>query len=214
METYKCQLFNDISPEEYSQMMQCFGSVEKSFRAGEIICDYSKNSSQIGIVADGAALMVRIDFNGNRTILEALDSGCIFGEALAFSGDSKDSIFVVCQKNCTIIFLEYDHITKRCENACNHHTLLVQNLFKMISNKLLVMSSRVEVLSQRTIREKLMCYFNITSAASKSNAFVLPFSVTALADYICADRSAMMREIKNLKNEGIIEMNRRNVRLL
>ncbi|MCQ4725918.1 Crp/Fnr family transcriptional regulator [Anaerotignum faecicola] len=209
-----CGLFNEITPEEYKQMMECFGSIKKTFKSGEIICDYSVNSSQVGIIESGLALMVRIDFEGNRSILETLESGSIFGEEIAFSGSSKDSIFVLCQKNCTVLFLDYEHITKRCQNACNHHTLLVQNLFKMIADKLLLMSSRVEVLSQRTIRGKLLCYFNITAANRKSSSFTLPFSVTALADYICTDRSAMMREIKNLKEEGVIEMERRNVKLL
>ncbi|MCI8341750.1 MAG: Crp/Fnr family transcriptional regulator [Firmicutes bacterium] len=214
MNITNCPLFDGITPDEYEKMLACFESSEKSFKHGEIVCDCSKEASRVGIICSGRALMIRIDLDGNRTILETLEEGNIFGETLAFSSGSKDSIFVACQNDCSVLFLDYEYITKRCQNACFHHTLLVRNLFRMISEKLLLMSGRVEVLSQRTIRGKLMCYFNLTASAHGKNSFELPFSVTALADYICTDRSAMMREIKNLKNEGIIEMNRRSVKLL
>ena len=37
------------------------------------------------------------------------------------------------------------------------------------------------------------------------NPFTLPFSLTDLADYLNVDRSAMMRELKLLKEDGLVE---------
>ncbi|HCT65591.1 MAG TPA: Crp/Fnr family transcriptional regulator [Lachnospiraceae bacterium] len=213
MEMCNCPLFYGIDHNNCIEMLSCFESSTKNFALGETICNYSHSNNKIGILQYGSANMIRIDHDGNRTILETLEKNSVFGEALAFSGNSEDSLFVECKKPCGVIFLDYDHITKMCENACMHHTLLLQNMFRLIAEKLLVMSNRVEVLSHRTIRGKLMCYFNITSATQKSLSFQLPFSVSALADYICTDRSAMMRELKNMKNENIIEMDKRNVSL-
>ncbi|MBQ1333830.1 MAG: winged helix-turn-helix domain-containing protein, partial [Clostridia bacterium] len=42
----------------------------------------------------------------------------------------------------------------------------------------------------------------------------LPFSASALADYICADRSAMMREMAAMKRDGLIDYERRRVTVL
>ncbi|MGE4213484.1 MAG: Crp/Fnr family transcriptional regulator [Anaerotignaceae bacterium] len=213
MEIYNCPLFYGIDHNDCMQMLSCFESNVKNFTPKETICNYSQGNTKIGILQSGLANMIRIDHEGNRTILETLEKNNVFGEALAFSGSSKDSIFVECEKPCSVIFFDYSHITKRCENACMHHTVLVQNMFRLIAEKLLIMSSRVEVLSHRTIRGKLMCYFNITSTAQNNYSFALPFSVSALADYICTDRSAMMRELKNMKNEGILQMDKRTVTL-
>lgn len=211
MEIYNCPLFYGIDHNDCMKMLSCFESNVKSFTPRETICNYSQGNSKIGILQSGSANMVRIDHEGNRTILETLEKNNVFGEALAFSGDSRDSIYVECEKPCSVIFFDYTHITKRCQNVCMHHTILVQNMFRLIAEKLLKMSSRVEVLSHRTIRGKLMCYFNITSASQNSTSFQLPFSISALADYICTDRSAMMRELKNMKNQGLIEMDKRTV---
>lgn len=40
----------------------------------------------------------------------------------------------------------------------------------------------------------------------------MPYS--ALAEYLCLDRSAMMRELKRLGDEGLIERNGRHIWLI
>jgi CRP-like cAMP-binding protein len=62
----------------------------------------------------------------------------------------------------------------------------------------------VDVLSRRSIREKLLCYFRQLADKNGGKTFQLPFSLSTLADYIATDRSAMMRELKKLKEEEII----------
>ena len=82
-----------------------------------------------------------------------------------------------------------------------------------MSEKTQALSEHLEILSRRTTREKLLAYFTMISAKSKSSYFTLPFSQTSLADYICVDRSAMVRELKRMTDEGLIEIERRNVKL-
>lgn len=72
-------------------------------------------------------------------------------------------------------------------------------------NEIIGLNMRIELLSKRTIREKLLGYFNIVSARSMSKTFKIPFSLTDLADYLSVDRSAMMREIKYLRDDGFME---------
>ena len=57
-------------------------------------------------------------------------------------------------------------------------------------------------------------YFNILSTRNLNKSFNLSFSLTDLADYLSIDRSAMMREIKSLKEEGFIEKNKNKITLL
>ena len=66
-------------------------------------------------------------------------------------------------------------------------------------------------LSRRSIREKLQCYFRICRLEAGSDSFLLPFTLSALADYISTDRSAMMRELKKMREAGLISMNGRHV---
>lgn len=213
-ELEKSPLFQDISYEEYCRMLDCFQAVQRSFRTDDLIYDFSsKESNAVGIIERGEASVIRIDKDGVSTVLEELSVGGVFGRTLAYAGSVRDSMEVVCRTPCDVLFIDYPHIFKRCEKACTHHSLLVQNMLRLMADKAQALSLRVDVLSRRSIREKLLCYFRQLSEQEGKQTFTLPFSLSTLADYIATDRSAMMRELKRLKEEGVIRSDGRKITL-
>ena len=202
-----------ISPDEVEQMRVCFGVREEAFRAGETIYDFSEGRKYLGLIAHGSAVLQRIDRQGGRAILEHLESGGVFGEMLMFENVAGDSITVVAETACRVWFMAADQVTKRCEKACTHHTQVVENMFQLVAEKATSLYERVEVLSRRSIRDKLMCYFSLMAAKNRSGEFLLPFSLSALADYISTDRSAMMRELKKMRQEELVDVHGRKVLL-
>ena len=212
--TVSCShMFSGISQESYSRMMSCFNSAPKKYSAGETICFYEPKKRTVGIIEKGRAVVVKTFYSGSQTILEQLSDGSIFGEVFYFHANT-DGISVIPASECTVRFIDYEHIMTSCHNACQHHSQLIQNLFSIISCKAAELSEHIDVLSHRTIREKLMAYFQIQSSKNNSTKFKLPFSLSALADYISVDRSAMMREIKKIKEEGYIDISQKEVTLL
>ena len=203
-ELKKSPLFSGISYESYLAMYHCFQAVNRSYRPEEVICDFSSDCSAVGIVERGEAALIRIDENGVETVMETLGPGGVFGKNLAFAGSRLDSLEVVCRTPCEVLFINYSHILKRCENACTHHSVLVQNMLRLMADKAQALSERIDVLSRRSIREKLLCYFRQLAEKSGGNTFTLPFSLSTMADYIATDRSAMMRELKRLREEEIV----------
>lgn len=202
-------LFDGVSKEEYKAMMICFKTVIKTYKKGEEI---TVGQNRVGIVQKGKASLLKNDLNGIRTIFEQLRPGSVFGDVLAFASPDT-SFFILCEETTKIMFIDYEHIIKRCPNACTHHSVVVQNLVKLMSEKTQALSEHLEILSQRSIRDKLMAYFTLLSVKNKSAYFTLPFSQTSLADYICVDRSAMVRELKKMTNDNLIEIDKRNVKL-
>lgn len=211
MEYSSLALFHDITDQEVEQMIACFRMRRCQFHPGQSICTYGENAGEVGVLIEGEAELVRLDYAGNRTILERLESGGVFGEALAFTPILGDCVEVVSGGISEVLFIEYEHIMKRCEKACAHHSKLVQNMFRLVADQTRRLSHRVEVLSRRSIREKLLCCFQLQRMACGEDSFTLPFTLSALADYISTDRSAMMRELRRMKNDGIIEMEGRRV---
>ena len=195
-------LFHDISYQDYREILTCFQAVQRSFRADELIYDFSSNA--VGVVERGQAALIRIDEEGVATVLEDLGVGGIFGKTLAFAGAVGDSLEVICRSPCDVVFINYDHFFSPCGNACQRHSVMVQNMVRLMADKAQALSRRVDVLSRRSIREKLLCYFRQLSQQSGSRTFTLPFSLSTLADYIATDRSAMMRELKRLREEGSV----------
>lgn len=210
----KSPLFQGINYEEYTAMVSCFQAVRRTFRPEELICDLMDvKNDRIGIVEQGEASVIRVDEAGISTVMEELCLGGVFGQTLAFAGSSSDSVQVIARTACEVLFIDYPHIFKRCERACTHHSMLVQNMLRLMSDKAQGLSERVDVLSRRSIREKLLCYFRQVADKEGQEQFTLPFSLSTLADYIATDRSAMMRELKRLREEGVITSEGRTITL-
>ena len=213
-EYFQKNLYYNISLEEYKHLLGCLNAREKHFTGGETVCSYDQAFHSSGILGKGSALVVRYEINGARTILERLEPQDIFGQLLsAYQKNPLNGISVVCDEPCDVLFINYDGISRPCAKACTYHQQLIQNMLTLISEKAVDLSERVEVLSQRTIREKLICFFLQMAGRQKSESFTLPFTMVDLADYLSIDRSAMTRELKRMKEEGLIEINRRNIRL-
>ncbi len=214
-ELSKSPLFRDISYEEYCRMLTCFHAVQKSFRPDDLIYDFmSGKNDAVGIIERGKASLIRIDEAGVSTVMEEMSTGGVFGRTLAFASSNRDSLEVICRTPCDVLFIDYPHILKRCQNACAHHSMLVQNMLMLMSEKAQSLSQRVDVLSRRSIREKLLCYFHQLAEKEGKDTFELPFSLSTLADYIATDRSAMMRELKRLREDGILQSDGRKFTLL
>lgn len=214
MEYSQFEIFRDIDDSQVEAMIHCFRMRRAQFEPRETICTYDGTGREVGVIVRGTAELTRFDYTGIRTILERLETGGVFGEALAFTPALGDCVDVVAAQRCEVLFMDYGHIMKRCEKACAHHSQLVQNMFRLVAEQTRRLSQRVEVLSRRSIREKLLCYFQLRSREEGADTFTLPFTLSALADYISTDRSAMMRELKKMREEGLIATEGRGVTLL
>lgn len=204
-------IFKGIDEQNVKYMLKCFEAKTINYKKDTTIISNLANTNIIGIIAYGKANLIRNDFNGNRIILEKLEKGSIFGEV--FSSYS-DELSVIATEDCSVITFDYDHIIKRCKKSCPHHNEVINNMLQLLAKKVSVMNNRIDVLTKKTIREKLLEYFSIQEKENLSKTFYLKLNYTELADYLGVDRSALMRELKNLKNEGFIETKLNRVKLL
>ena len=182
----------------------CEKMQEKTFEKNEIITTYIVNRNQVCIVLEGSADLMRYDFNGNQMIVERFNQFDVFGE-IFYRINTNNELFVIAKEKSKILIFNYDIFEKKCKKNCKFHEQLLVGLPNLVLTKVSDLNLRIELLSKKTIRDKLVSYFKILSEKNFSKSFVLPFSLTDLADYLSVDRSAMMREIKLLKEEGFIK---------
>lgn len=185
----------------------------KEFNKNEVITTYIEKRNQICILLSGEADLIRYDFQGNKTIIKHLSENDIFGETF-YPAKTNNELFILAKKKCEVIFFSYDYINNKCKSNCKFHNYLSENITNLILKQIISLNIRIEVLTQKTIRDKLLSYFNILSTQSLSKKIVIPFSLTDLADFLSVDRSAMSRELSNLKKEGFIEQTGNKINLL
>ena len=202
--------FDNINESDLKKMLVCFDANTLKYSKDTTILSNVSNTTKVGVIMSGAAQIIRYNYNGSRTIIDNLQEGDIFG---AFSLSSNEDLYIVSTTQSEIVMFDYSRIINRCKKNCPYHNQLVDNIMQILSNKLAANSERIEVLSKKTIRDKLLAYFNSLSKKQITKHILLPFTLTDLADYLSIDRSAMMREIKNMKDDGLIEAKGKKITL-
>lgn len=192
----------------------CCNKVQKkTFGKNEVITSYIQKRNQFCILISGNADLVRYDPNGNRTIIEHFTNNDIFGEVF-YNVTTNNELLVEAKSKCEVLTYVYQDIHHKCKQNCKFHQKLTEYLPELILDKITNLNMRVELLTKRSTRDKLLGYFNLLSRRNLSKSFKLPFSLTDLADYLSVDRSAMMRELKLLKEENFIRKNGKVITLI
>ncbi len=205
-------LFKDITPEDKSQLLKLLEASSFTYQPNVNIAYLFKDKESIGLVLDGSLDIIRIDYNGTRTIIETIYEEEIFGTSLTslLSNDYE----IITKENAKIIWLDYQMILSINDFKYSYYNQFLKNLLIIALDKNTLKNERIEILTQKTIRNKLLEYFRIEALKNRSKIIYLKSTWQDLADYLAIDRSAMTRELKNLKEEGFITTKGRVITLL
>ena len=205
------ELFKDIDDNQLNSFIKKTNARMISFKKDMTIMSNLKNTNDVGVVLKGETALLRIDYNGNRTIVSNYVKGDIFGGK--FSDFLSEEHSIISISDCQILFIEYEELINSLSNNPWSKTL-TNNIVNILIKENHKDNTRIEILTKRTTREKLLHYFHSLEQEYSKTSFTIPFSLTNLSEYLAVDRSAMQREIKNLKDEGFIDMKGKNVTII
>lgn len=197
-------LFEDIAAADVIQLLSCLAAHPRSFEKGSIILREGDPIESIGIILTGFVQVVRNDYEGNRIIQAGFGAGSIFAESFVCAGVRLSPVNVVATEDSSILFVPFTKMIRSCETACSFHYQLIENMMKLLARKNLMLNAKLEIAAKRTIREKVVAYLELEQKKSGQPVFDIPFGRNELADYLCVDRSALSRELGNMKESGLI----------
>lgn len=209
----KCSLFCNIADEDILRMLTCMGAVVESFDKKYTIFSEGSCAKYIGIMLSGKAQNVRVDYNGNRSIISEIGVSEIFGEAFACAEMKSTPVSVIAVETCEVMFIECAHILHTCHNHCAFHSQMIYNLMRELAEKMIKYYKKAEIISQRTTRDKLLTYLTVVSKEKNDMSFDIPFDRQELADYLEVDRSGLSAEIGRLKKEGVLDCHKNHFEL-
>lgn len=201
----KTTLFAGIETNKISAMLNCLSAHTTSYEKETFILHNGDMVHQVGMVLTGSVLIIKEDFWGNRSILSEISPGGLFAETYACMGSTPLEVSVIAASHCEILFLDIHKILTVCSSACEFHARLIHNLLSTLAQKNIFLTRKMEHISQKTTRDKLLSYLSAESQKAQSPSFSIPFSRQQLADYLSVDRSAMSSELGKLKKEGILD---------
>lgn len=210
----RTQLFAGVIEEEISAMLSCLGARLETFKKGEYVLRQGEHLSDIVVLVVGNLHIKNDDYWGNRSILGQIAVGDMFGEAYVAPESGALLNDVVAIEDSSVIFFDVKRILTTCSSACRFHAMVVQNLFFAISEKNRKLVQKLGHMSKRSTREKLISYLSEEAKKQTSSTFTIPFNRQQLADFLSVDRSAMSNELCKMRDEGLIEFEKNNFKLL
>ena len=208
----KTPLFAGMTPGEVKGALAGAGAQIRPFEKGEFLLRAGEPVRWVGLLMQGEALVVREDVWGKRSVLTTLAPGQLFAEALACAGTEESPVSVQATQSGRALLLRAQRLFDA--GAQRGQAALTGNLMHIMAQKNLALNRKIEVLSRRTTREKLLAFLGEEARRARGRTFAIPYNRQALADYLGVDRSAMCTELSRLKKEGWLDFHRSTFRLL
>ncbi len=209
-----CSLFRGVDKEQLYDLLKCLGATKHTYAKNEFILHAGDLVSWVGIVLYGSVHVIQEDFWGNRSIVARITPGDLFAESFACAATDQLPVSVIALEPTTVLALDFNRIVSTCSSACVFHNALVKNMLKVIALKSVELTRKLEDLSQRTTREKLLSYLSRLALTKNSRVFDVPFNRQELADYLSVDRSALSSELAKLQINGILKYKKNHFELL
>ena len=179
-------LFRGIAKTEIAAVLQNLDAQLRVYPRNSFIWQLGEQVTTAGFVVAGSVHILREDYWGRQNILAQLGCGHLFGEVYACLRQARSE----------------------AENR------LLHNLLLLMAERNLFLTQKMEYLTKRTTREKLLAYLSEQARLQQSNKLTIPFNRQQLADFLAVDRSAMSGELSKMQADGLIRYKKNNFELL
>ncbi|MDD3593481.1 MAG: Crp/Fnr family transcriptional regulator [Candidatus Gastranaerophilales bacterium] len=206
-------IFDGIDEKDFEALTCCIQAVKKAYKKDEIIFNAGDKITSVCYVAEGKVQLVKDGYDGNKIIITNTVKGETFAEAFIFAEKEKSSICAIAMEDTQILFLNCKKILSICSNSCRFHKTLLENIVKIIATRNILLQERIELLSKKTLRDRILYMLFKEKTKHKTNIFEITYSREQMAEYIGADRSALSRELSKMKQEKILDYHKNSFKL-
>ncbi|MEG1255336.1 Crp/Fnr family transcriptional regulator [Clostridium sp.] len=206
----KNYLFKGLSSED---LVKIFASIKyhiNSYNKGEIIAHEEDPCNSIGLLISGNVEIQRIYSSGKYIVLSKLNEGDVFGEAIIFSKQKNYPATVIALNKCEILYVNKNEILE----LFSREEKILENFLELLSNKILMMNSKIKNLSLKSIKHRVINYILIKMKNQQSKIIKLDESKENIAAAIGIPRPSLSRELINLRDLGYIEFDRTSIKIL
>lgn len=200
----KSIIFRGIDEKNMISMVSCLSAKKKSYKKGAYILNQGDCIDYLCLILSGSVSIENIDIWGNRKIISKLNSSDIFAESYACIVDEPLMVSAVATSDCEILTMNMNRVMTTCSSACSFHNFLIKNMLSVFAMKNISFTRKLEHITQKNTREKVLSYLNYIASKKNSTSFEIPFNRQQLADYLSVDRSALSAELSKMQSEGLI----------
>lgn len=205
MNLKKIDLFKNLSEEDLEKISQYISLEERSYRKGETIFNQGDISKDLFYLREGKIAIYNIDSNGKRFILESLDKPMVFGEIYVYLDLPFDFYGEAMVDSKIIIIRDFKKIIEASPRA------LLVNFIDLLARKSLSLSKKNQIISSQSLRQKIS---KVLLENEVNNKVDLTMTREELADYLSVTRPSLSRELSNMVDSDLIEIDGRNIYII
>lgn len=178
-------------------------------KKGEEIIKQGTLCNHLHILLEGKLDVNIIDVSGNNVKVEDLIAPRSFATPHLFDGNNIfPATFTVAEDGLLM------RATKESAfRLISSEPELLKNFLRLTGNCNACTVSRLQVLSYKNLRSRIV-YYLFEYKKEKDDIITISHNQTQLAEYLNVTRPALAREIKNMVDEGLIEVSGKMVRIL
>lgn len=199
-------LFSAVKESDLEKLLAGNHIYKKHYSKGVTVHNANETCRTLDIVLSGSLVAYSLSTNGSSTTMFEFSKGSVIGANLLFGENHSYPLNIYCLTDCEIL-----HIDTNAVLELLHDYNFTLHYIKSISQNSQGINQKIAMFTQRTLRENIMYYFKQQAIIQKSSVILLPMSKRQLADYLGVQRPSLFRELKKLKEEGIIEIDNRTI---
>ena len=196
-------LFRDLSPEEIDRFLQATGVQVKEYEKHARIMKAFEPNKYIGVIVAGEAFVIAEDRLGNETVTHHLERGAMFGSVSAILPDVDNISAIEALTDVTVILVAYHELITSGTRLGRVHGIVMKNLLEAFSRKNFLMTQKLELLGQKTLRERIILYLLQREKRQQREQVRTPGRIQMAKEMEC-NRSALTREIAEMNEQGLL----------
>lgn len=204
-------LFDDIPQEGYKDIFDCLNCKAYEFKKGDLINVIKSGNETSGIILEGSVDLVIYSEAGTEHKVNKLNYGELFGYSFTDSFENERNVEIVADEKTRILFLSFEKFHSKKAMCCPYAIQFTLNLLKDTNKKNRFLTQKIEILSQRKLRDKINVYIKTLNV--KGDIINIPFNRQELANYLSVDRSSLSRELCHMRDEGLLDFNKNKITL-
>lgn len=201
-------LLDGIPLEKRQSVLRCLNARIARFDDGDVLAGRSRAFAHTRYLIEGEALIVRYGASGNRSILGTYQEDSVIASKIAPGFCENNALDIVANGPCATIDFNISQEIEGCACCIKHINRIKSNLVASLTETNMRLVKRLDVLANRSTREKVLSYLQEQAQEAGSCTFDIPYNRQELADFLYIERSALSRELGRMRDEGIISFER------
>jgi CRP-like cAMP-binding protein len=204
-----CPVFIGIPPEELERIFTEVRHFKKTYQVGEMISIAGEPCNYLMCLLEGSVKAEMIDFSGKVIKLEDIQAPEALASAFIFGKNNIFPVNIIANQRTVVLYIPRVDFLRMLQMNLK----LLHNYLNNVSSRAQFLSDKIKFLSFKTIKGKIAQYI-LKQAGPGQDVLELKMPQHTLAEFFGVTRPSFARSLGEMADEGIIEVDRRTIKIL